>query len=72
MNLKEGDELPREEISAEAKELAEALWNEARTDRIFSIIELALRDVKEKLYFDLLFSDGLKEPLKNEEPNSTR
>lgn len=53
--LKEGEELPRSEISFEAKELAEALWQEARTDRIYSIIELALRDALERGYFEGLF-----------------
>jgi hypothetical protein len=42
--LPEGDELPLSQISEEARALAEALHHEARTERIFSIIELALRN----------------------------
>jgi hypothetical protein len=47
--LKEGDELPRTEISPEAKTLAERLHHEARTERIFTIIELALRDARNRM-----------------------
>ena len=41
--LKEGDELPKREISEAAKQLAEDLHHEARGERILTIIELALR-----------------------------
>lgn len=38
--------LPLNEISPEARRLAEALHHEARTERIFSICEYALREAK--------------------------
>jgi len=48
MTLKEGEELPRREISPEAIFLAEVLHHEARLERIHTILELALRAEREK------------------------
>jgi hypothetical protein len=62
--------LPLSEISSEARLLAESLHHEARTERIFTICELALREARLQGFKDACHYRGYTLEKENERQDS--